>query len=352
MFCPVQSLDNPAPIIYYPRMPKRAQRPAVLHPIQVVTRRTGVSADVLRVWEKRYAVVTPVRSTSGHRLYSDADIERLRLMVRATRTGRTIGQVAALPTAALVELLDDETAPAGRPSPRDAVAAPPTPSAAGDLFEACIGAIAAFDAVTIDLLLRRAVVALSADDFLDALVLPLVDRLRVQLLDGSLRGSHGHLAHAVLRRVLDDIVATATAPLASRDVVITTLGDHAPELDALIVAAAAAADGWRVTYAGPRVPADDVADMLELLDAHVVILSLHAPAGDRESPRELRRLRALLPAHVELLVVGSAPDVHRSSIVDAGATPLVGLGALRARLRELRSATRRASRPRASSRRR
>ena len=332
-------------------MPKRAQRPAVLHPIQVVTRRTGVSADVLRVWEKRYAVVTPVRSTSGHRLYSDADIERLRLMVRATRTGRTIGQVAALPTAALVELLDDETAPAGRPSPRDADAAPPTPSAAGDLFEACIGAIAAFDAVTIDLLLRRAVVALSADDFLDALVLPLVDRLRVQLLDGSLRGSHGHLAHAVLRRVLDDIVATATAPLASRDVVITTLGDHAPELDALIVAAAAAADGWRVTYAGPRVPADDVADMLELLDAHVVILSLHAPAGDRESPRELRRLRALLPAHVELLVVGSTPDVHRSSIVDTGATPLAGLGALRARLRELRGAAPRVTRLRASSRR-
>ena len=37
-------------------MPKRAPHPAVLHPIQVVTHRTGVSADVLRVWEKRYAV--------------------------------------------------------------------------------------------------------------------------------------------------------------------------------------------------------------------------------------------------------------------------------------------------------
>ena len=83
-------------------MLKRPPHPEVLHPIQVVTRRTGVSADVLRVWEKRYAVVTPVRSASGRRLYSDADIERLRLMVQTTRTGRTIGQVAALPTAALV----------------------------------------------------------------------------------------------------------------------------------------------------------------------------------------------------------------------------------------------------------
>jgi MerR family transcriptional regulator, light-induced transcriptional regulator len=324
--------------------------PAVLHPIQVVTRRTGVSADVLRVWEKRYAVVTPVRSTSGRRLYSDTDIERLRLMVQATRTGRTIGQVAALPSAALVELLDEKS-PAERLSLRRgrADATPRLQAAAGDLFEACIAAIARFDAVTLDLLLRRAVVALSADDFLDAIVLPLVEQLRVQLLDGSLRRPHGHLAHAVLRRVLDHVVATATAPLALRDVVVTTLGDHAPELDALIVAAATAADGWRVTYVGPRVPADDVADTLALLDAHVLILSLAAPPGDREIPRELRRLRALLPAQVELLVVGSTPDVHRSSIVGAGVTPLAGLGALRAHLRELRGATPRVSRPRASS---
>ena len=56
-------------VLYFPPMPKRAPHPAVLHPIQVVTRRTGVSADVLRVWEKRYAVVTPVRSVSGRRLY-------------------------------------------------------------------------------------------------------------------------------------------------------------------------------------------------------------------------------------------------------------------------------------------
>jgi methylmalonyl-CoA mutase cobalamin-binding subunit len=346
-------LDTRAPVVYTPRMPTRTPHPAVLHPIQVVTRRTGVSADVLRVWEKRYAVVTPVRSASGRRLYSDADIERLRLMVQTTRTGRSIGQVAALPTAALVELLDEQV-PADPPAThrRGPGATPPPSPAADDLLEACLGAIARFDAVALDLLLRRAIVALSADDFLDALVVPLLDRLRAQLRDGSVRGSHGHLAHAVLRRVLDHIVATATAPLASGDVVVATLGDQPAELDALIVAAAAAADGWRVTYLGPRVPTDDIADTLELLDAHVVILSLHAPPGDREIPRELRRLRALLPARVELLVVGATPDVRRSSIVDAGTTPLVGLGPLRTRLRALRGTTPRASRPRASSRRR
>ena len=341
-------------------MSKRAPAtPVILHPIQVVTRRTGISADVLRVWEKRYAVVTPVRSTSGRRLYSDDDIERLRLLVQATHTGRTIGQVAGLPTAALVALLEKGNA-AQQPWQPSAVdpAMPAPPSAAGDFLDACIGATGDFDGVALDLLLRRAIVALSADDFLDAVVVPLVEYLRIRVLDGSLRRSHGHLAHAVLRRVLDHVVATATAPLASRDLVVGLLGGHAHELDALLVAATAASDGWRVTYMGPGVPADDIADTLEHVDARVLALSVVAASGDRLIPRELRRLRALLPPHVELLVVGTSADVQRAALAETGATPLVGLPMLRVRLRALRGvasandmADRSPSRPRIRARR-
>jgi methylmalonyl-CoA mutase cobalamin-binding subunit len=322
-------------------MSKRARAtPVILHPIQVVTRRTGISADVLRMWEKRYAVVTPVRSTNGRRLYSDDDIDRLRLLVQATRTGRAIGQVAALPSGALVALLD-EGAPqaprrAGSRSAEDdttAVAA----SAAGDFLDAAIAAIGDFDGVALDLLLRRAIVALSANDFLDAVVVPLVDYLRVRVLDGSVRRAHGHLAHAVLRRVLDHLVATATAPLVSRDLVVGQLGGHAHELDALIAAAAAASDGWRVTYLAPAVPADDIADTLAHVDAQVLVLSVTAASGDRLIPRELRRLRPLLPPRVELLVIGTSADAQRTVLTETGATLLVGLAMLRARLRALRS---------------
>jgi len=330
-------LDKRSNRAYSSLMLKRAPAPpAILHPIQIVTRRTGVSADVLRVWEKRYAVVTPVRSPSGRRLYSDADIERLRLLVQATRTGRPIGQVATLPTPAILTLLEEE-APTPRPPRHRRQAdipfvASPT---ADDVVEGCLEAIGDFDALALDLQLRRAIVALSADDFLDAVVVPLVDHLRIRVLDGSLRRSHGHLAHAVLRRVLDDVVATATAPLHSRDLVVAPLGAHAHELDALIVAAAAAADGWRVTYVGAGVPAEDVAEMVQLLGARVLALSQAASSGDRVIPRELRRLRALLPARIELLVVATTADVQRAALAETGATPIVGLGMLRTRLRAL-----------------
>ena len=334
--------------------------PAVLHPIQIVTRRTGVSADVLRVWEKRYAVVTPIRSASGRRLYSDADIERLRLLVQATRAGRPIGQAAALPTKALVSLLEDEAPSATRPrqhAESDAEAAERT--AADALVEGCIRAIGDFDAVALDLQLRRAIVALSADDFLDDVVVPLVAHLRVRVLDGSLPRPHGHLATAVLRRVLDHVLATATAPLASRDLVVAPLGVHPHELDALIVAAAAAAEGWRVTYVGTGVPADEIAETVQYLGGHVLALSLAASSGDRVIPRELRRLRTLLPARVEFLVVATTADVQRAALAETGATPIVGVRMLRSRLRaighdttaEKRKPSRASSRPRIRARR-
>ncbi len=320
-------------------MPRRPASPsAVLHPIQVVTRRTGISADLLRVWEKRYGVVTPVRSTNGRRLYSDADIERLRRLVEVTRTGRTIGQVAALDNRALGALLVERDQPAVKPRARTAEIAAHAPPVATDLLEACIAAIARFDAVALDLLLRRAIVALSGDDFLDVIVVPLIEHLRVHILEGSLRRSHGHLAHAVLRRVLDQIVATATAPLASRELVVATLVGAAQELDALVVAAAAAVGGWRVTYVGPGAAADDVADLLASVGARVLVVSVAAARGDRLVPRELRRLRALVPARVDLLAVRPTAAAHRTMPGGTSATPLVDLPTLRTRLRALRDA--------------
>src|SRR5689334_18547798 len=127
-------MDKPAASAYLSTMPKRTtQPPDLLHPIQVVTRRTGISSDVLRVWEKRYAVVAPERASNGRRLYSDGDIERLRLLAEATRTGRSISRVAALSTPALIAMLAEEDRPERRPRRGPATAVPRTPDA--DLLE-------------------------------------------------------------------------------------------------------------------------------------------------------------------------------------------------------------------------
>ena len=70
--------------------------------IGTVARLTGISADTLRVWERRYGVVEPVRAPGGGREYSRDDIERLQLVKQLVDAGDAIGSVAGLDTDALV----------------------------------------------------------------------------------------------------------------------------------------------------------------------------------------------------------------------------------------------------------
>ena len=74
------------------------------HGIGVVARRTGLLADRIRVWERRYGAVEPVRSATGRRLYSDADVDRLRLLREVVDRGHAIGAVARLEIGRLAEL--------------------------------------------------------------------------------------------------------------------------------------------------------------------------------------------------------------------------------------------------------
>lgn len=64
--------------------------------IGTVSKLTGISPDTLRIWERRYASVTPQRSPGGGRLYTTEDIARLKLIRRLVDKGDTIGVVAGL----------------------------------------------------------------------------------------------------------------------------------------------------------------------------------------------------------------------------------------------------------------
>ena len=76
---------------------------AASFPIQTVAERTGLTPHVIRAWERRYRAIEPERSAGKHRLYSEAEIERIGLLYRAVRSGHSIGKIAKLPTEELRE---------------------------------------------------------------------------------------------------------------------------------------------------------------------------------------------------------------------------------------------------------
>ena len=321
-------------------MPKRARaRLDPVHPIQIVAHRTGLSVDVIRAWEKRYTVVEPARSENGRRLYSGADIERLQLLAQATASGRTIGQLAALPAAALSRLVtSDGVDPRVRHTQRRSGEFHAPSDAAVDHLASAVDAVAQFDAPALAAALRRATIVLSAETFLDAVVLPLWIGVLDEVRAGTLRDAHRHLAFTALRRALERVADMAALPLASPDIVVSTLSAPHEQLGALLVAAAAAADGWKVTYLGPGLPAETIADTAARVGAHAVSLSLGGPSNGRSVSRELQHFRLLLPRPTALIVEGAAAEVHGRVIRDAGALVARDLAAVRAHLGAVRDA--------------
>ena len=276
------------------------------HPIQVVARRTGLTADLLRVWEKRYEAVSPGRSATSRRLYSDADVHRLLLLRRATLGGRRIGQVAGLSTEELEVLVaTDEAA---------AAAAPRVPGSSrarasrDSHLAACLDAVKNLDGDGLEAALSGAAVALGTPELTRRVLVPLMQTLGDDWRDGKLRVFEEHLASSMVRSVLGSLRVAQTPEPGAPELIVTTPSGQVHEIGALMAASMAESQGWKVTYLGPNLPAEEIVAAAERRGARAVALSVVFPADDARLYDELRRLRRLLPDRVPILVGGRASD--------------------------------------------
>jgi DNA-binding transcriptional MerR regulator/methylmalonyl-CoA mutase cobalamin-binding subunit len=299
--------------------------------IKVVARRTGLSAHVIRIWEKRYGAVEPERTGTNRRLYSDEQIERLSLLRDITQNGHSIGHVAKLPMEKLRELSQESRGTNGHAS-RAGTAPPNAPT----FLDECVAAVKSLDARVLNESLKRAATELGAQGLLQRVIAPLAQTLGELWRDGTITAAHEHFATAVIRIFLGH----AARPFAGTDsapvIVVATPTGQIHELGALLVGAAAANLGWHVTYLGASLPAAEIAGAARQNRARAVALSLVYPEDDPRLEAELTRLRELLPAEVVLLVGGRAMPAYLGLLGKIGARQLTDLPQLGAALDELR----------------
>ncbi|MEO8577287.1 MAG: MerR family transcriptional regulator [Gemmatimonadales bacterium] len=301
------------------------------HPISVVAARTGLSRDVLRVWERRYGAVDPMRTSGGQRLYSDDHVHRFRLLAAATRHGRNIGLVAKLGDAELSRLVAEDDAALSRPGLDDG-------GLASRIVDTAMDAIMALDAPTLDRLLRRAIARNGVPLFLEDLVPALMRTIGDGWATGRLTIPHEHLASAVvIAIVLETIRAAPSAPSAPRLLVATPSGErHA--VGAALSAAAASVDGWSIVYLGADVPSVDIATAAAATDARAVALSIVYVEDRATIVAEVRGLRDKLDAAIPLLIGGAGVAGIARDVRAPGVTVSESIAELRAHLaREMQS---------------
>jgi DNA-binding transcriptional MerR regulator/methylmalonyl-CoA mutase cobalamin-binding subunit len=309
-----------------------------LHPdaryqIGTVARVTGLSTHTIRVWERRYGVVEPARTPGGSRVYSDADVTKLRLLKRLTDDGHSIGRIAHLSESELRGMIPGEP---GEPDGRDGRdgrgvrdarggrADEGTPAATMERNIAEVTrhrfqeALDALDITAAERLLLYAAGFLEARTFLLEVVVPIIADISQRWERSELRIAHEHAASALLRNLLGTLMRTQPPQMGRATAVATTLSGELHEFGALMAALMAAAHGWKVVYLGPNLPAGEILHVLEQSDASLLMLSL---VDDRNplAERELGQLMRGLPAGIEL-IVGGRSAYRYSDLLDGRVT--------------------------------
>lgn len=286
------------------------------HPIGVVSARTGLPQDLIRAWERRYQAITPDRGPTGRRLYSDVDIEKLRLLRRAVTAGRRISDVASLPVAALRDLVAqdrNETAVVPDRGRRGGDSKSP----AQELLEEALEAIESLDRRRLERALRGASVELTGPAMRRHLIGPLLETIGQRWHDGSLRIVHEHLASVVIRAYLNDNRNGHERTHMPRIVLATPAGQY-HEIGALMAMAAAEESGWDACYLGPNLPAEEIAAAARQLGARAVALSIVYRGDDTHLLDELERARRLIDPSVPIFIGGRAVDSVRAPLNQAG----------------------------------
>ena len=301
------------------------------HAIRVVSRRTGLSAHVIRIWEKRYGAVEPARTDTNRRLYSEEQIERLSLLRELTRAGHSIGVVAKLPTEELRKLAVEAPGDNRHAARTLTAAAGTTP-----VVDECIAAVKRLDSRALEDTLKRGATELGAHGLLQRVIAPLTQTIGELWRDGSITAAHEHFASAVIRIFLGH----AAQPFAGSEnapvLVVATPSGQLHELGALLVGAAAANLGWHVIYLGASLPAAEIAGAARQNRARAVALSLVYPEDDPRLEGELARLRELLPSETVLLTGGRAMPAYREALDSVGALQVKDLPHLCSMLDDLR----------------
>ena len=279
------------------------------YPIRAVAKLTGLGIDTLRAWERRYDAVTPVRDDRG-RMYTDADVARLRLLQGAVVRGHSIGRLAALSdkqlrtlVAAAEPAVVPRTEPTHKPSLDTAALA---------------AAVHAYDAAGIDHELARLAAALRPLELLQDVLMPVLAQLGDDWHRRRASIAQEHMMSSAVRTILGSFLRVYARPNVPARLLFATPAGERHEFGTLGAALLAASSGLGVAYLGPDLPARDIVDSARPAGARVLVLGLTAVPGGKTRERELRTIVRELPRDVELWAGGRGAERAASIIAPRG----------------------------------
>lgn len=265
----------------------KAETTELTYPLGTTARLTGLSPEVLRAWERRYAAVQPLRTPGGTRRYRASDLERLQLLKAAVDAGRRIGQIANLELDEIRQAAArTEPAPGQRP------------------IDPMLSCLEDLQANELQRLLGLQLSALGTRLFIETIAVPLSAEIGERWASGELSIASEHLATGVLRSLLGSALQPSPKSMAGPNIVLATPTHESHELGIMMAALTALGTGANVTYLGTNLPTEELLRAVEVVDAAALALSMVTISGS-DANRSIAALRGGLPDHVSLWIGGS-----------------------------------------------
>ena len=267
--------------------------------IRVTSRLTAIELDTLRMWERRYGFPRPERTSGGSRVYSESDVESLKLIRRALEQGYRPGEVVGKPREELMQLI---LVTSQAPSPGTG-AAPTTAS--------ILAALGRDEIAVVRAELRQAAVVLGPKRFLIEVAHPLSVRVGELWAEGKLEVRHEHVLSECLSAQLRVLMSAYDDRAGAPRVLLATLPNERHGLGLEMVQVYLAVSQITPVLLGVDTPPEQIVKAARSHAADAVGLLVTHASDLEATAKQLRWMLAELPRRVAIWVGGSAgPDVE------------------------------------------
>lgn len=263
--------------------------------IAAVERDTGLSKDVLRMWERRYGFPVPQRDSNGERCYVTEQVERLRLIKRLMDSGHRPGKLLAMSAEALAEL-----APRRSTTPAEGSA-----TTGADDLNALFILIKTHDSAGYHQAMQHRLAREGMLRFVQYTVAPLTQRIGVAWEEGRIEVFEEHLFTELTKRLLRQAIAALPYVRGGPRVLLTSVPEEQHVLGLLMVEALFSLEGAECIPLGTEMPLTEIGRAAQAHQADIVTLSFSSAFSRRQIPTLLLQLRQLLPPTVALWTGGA-----------------------------------------------
>ncbi len=251
--------------------------------LKVVLKETGIAADTLRAWERRYGLPMPERSAGGHRLYSQRDIETIKWLIKRQAEGLSISRA--------VDLWKEEIASGADPlaGPVQTGFVPAASANLETLRHDWLAACFKFDTIAAEQILNQAFAVHSVEIICVEVMMRGLYEVGELWHKGAATVQQEHFASEIAMRRLEALISASPAPTRAETILVACPPEEWHTFPSLLISLFLRRRGWNVVFLGAMVPTERMEETITAVDPKLVILSAQT-LMTAVSLREMARL--------------------------------------------------------------